>query len=47
MKKISKLNVLSIIYGIISLIFIISLIRLNVLPNKYLIPVIIIYYLIL
>lgn len=45
MKKINKLNILSIIYVVISLIFIISLFGLNVLPNKYLIPVIIIYVL--
>lgn len=43
MKNINKINIISIISVIISIIFIVSLFRLNVLPIKYLIPVIIIY----
>lgn len=41
-----KINIFSIIYVIISLIFIYSIIRLNIIPNSYLIPIIIIYIII-
>ena len=41
MKNIIKNNIISVISIIISLIFIISIIDINVLPNKYLIPIII------
>ena len=46
MKNIIKNNIISVISVIISLITIISIIALNILPNKYLIPIIIGYLLI-